>query len=131
MKIQEGEDSMPLEPAVFIAPPNKHMLVNEKKIVLTSSEFVHFLRPSIDLMFESVAANFGDQVIGIILTGTGKDGATGIKAIKEKGGTTIAQDQPTSEHFGMPAAAIATGAVDFILPLQDIPEAIISLVKGE
>ncbi len=55
----------------------------------------------------------------------------GIKAINERGGTTIAQDEKTSEHFGMPQAAIATGAVDFVLPLQDIAPAIIALISGE
>jgi two-component system chemotaxis response regulator CheB len=132
MKVKEGVHEETIQPStVYIAPPNKHMLVGQGKINLTSTAFVHFTRPSIDLLFESVAADFGDKAIGIILTGTGIDGSMGIKAIKERGGTTIAQDEETSEHFGMPQAAIATGAVDFILPLQDIAQAIITLFRRD
>ncbi len=132
MKVKEAEHDEPIEQSVvYIAPPNKHMLVSDVKIVLTSSAFVHFTRPSIDLLFESMAGEFQERAIGVILTGTGKDGSMGIKAIKEKGGTTIAQDEETSEHFGMPQAAIATGTVDFVLPLKDIAHAIIALVHGE
>ncbi len=129
MRVKEAENGDRLEPVVYIAPPNKHMLIGNRKIALTSTEFVHYSRPSIDLMFESVAAVFGDTAIGVILSGTGVDGAQGIKAIKERGGTTMAQNQETSEHFGMPQAAIATGAVDFVLPVQDIAPAILSLLK--
>ena len=132
MKVKEAEHGEDLNlSTVYIAPPNKHMLANDRKIVLTSTAFVHFVRPSIDLLFESVAADFGNKSIGVILTGTGSDGSMGIRAIKERGGTTIASDERTSEFFGMPEAAITTGAVDFILPLQDIAHAIEVLVRGE
>jgi len=129
MRVKEAENGEKLEPGVYIAPPNKHMLISDGKVVLTSTEFVHYSRPSIDLMFESIAAGYGDQAVGVILSGTGVDGAQGIKAIKERGGTTIAQNEETSEHFGMPQAAIATGAVDFVLSLQEVAPAIISLLK--
>jgi len=132
MMVKEAVHEETVQPSVvYIAPPNKHLLVSNGKIALTSSAFVHFTRPSVDLLFESVAADLGDKAIGVILTGTGKDGSMGIKAIKERGGTTIAQDEKTSEHFGMPQSAIATGAVDFVLPLQDIAPAITELVRGE
>jgi two-component system chemotaxis response regulator CheB len=132
LRVTEAVNDEALEPSVaYIAPPNKHMLVNDGRISLTSPAFVHFSRPSIDLLFESVAATYGDRSIGIILSGTGRDGAMGIKAIKEKGGTTIAQDEPTSEHWGMPQAAIATGMVDFVLPIQEIAPAIIALIREE
>ncbi len=124
-------DEAILPSVVYIAPPNKHMLVNDGRISLTSTAFVHFSRPSIDLLFESVAATYGDRSIGIILSGTGRDGAMGIKAIKEKGGTTIVQDERTSEHWGMPQAAIATGMVDFVLPIEEIGPAIIALIKED
>ncbi len=132
MKVKEAANDEPIEKSiVYVAPPNKHMLVSDGRIALTSSAFVHFTRPSIDLTFESVAADYQERAIGVILTGTGKDGSMGIKAIKEKGGTTIAQDEKTAEHFGMPQAAIATGTVDFVLPIQDIAPAIIALISGE
>ncbi len=131
MKVKEAVDGEEILPSiVFIAPPNRHMLVADGHISLTSTAFVHFSRPSIDLLFESVAATYGDKSIGIILSGTGRDGAMGIKAIKEKGGTTIAQDQATSEHFGMPDAAIATGMIDFVLPVYDIAKAIVELTTS-
>ena len=93
---------------------------------------MHFSRPSIDLLFESVAASMDGKAIGVILTGSGSDGAMGIKAIKEKGGTTIAQDPATAEYGSMPQSAIDTGMVDFVLPLADIAPAIITLItKGD
>ena len=104
------------------------MLVNNKKISLTTTAPVHFSRPSIDSLFLSVAMDFGYKAIGIILTGTGKDGSAGLKAIKDRGGVTIAQDEITSESFGMPGAAISMGAADFILPVQDIGPAIVKLM---
>ncbi len=132
LKVKEAVDGEEIQPSVvYIAPPNRHMLVADGHISLTSTAFVHFSRPSIDLMFESVAASYGDKAIGIILSGTGRDGAMGIKAIKEKGGTTIAQDQKTSEYYQMPEAAIATGMVDFTLPVNGIAKAIIDLTVGK
>jgi two-component system chemotaxis response regulator CheB len=118
---------------VYIAPPNRHLLVNpEGRVALADSELVHFLRPSADLLFESVAASFRDRVIGVVLTGTGRDGAMGITAIKSMGGTVIAQDPKTAEFPGMPEAAVATGNVDFVLPLPEIANALVMLiVKGE
>ena len=114
---------------VFIAPPNRHLLVNpDGSLSLTQTELVHFVRPSVDLLFESVAASFRARAIAVVLTGTGTDGAMGVRAIKKMGGTVIAQDEGSSEFFGMPAAAIETGDVDFVLPLQDIANALLKLV---
>ena len=114
---------------VLTAPPDKHLLVNsDGTISLTQTELVHFVRPSADLMFESVAASYKEKAIAVMLTGSGRDGAMGVKAIENMGGTVIAQDESTCEFFGMPGAAIATGAVDFILPLDEIAPALITLV---
>ncbi len=134
LQVKQAEDGDLLKPAtIYIAPPNRHLLVNKNKTLsLSQSELVHFVRPSADLLFESVAASFQERAIAVVLTGTGSDGNMGVKAIKQMGGTVIAQDEKTSEFFGMPGAAIATGSVDFILPLREIPSALISLVmKGE
>src|SRR5262249_57382664 len=107
---------------VYVAPPNQHLLVNSNgTISLSQSELVHFVRPSADLLFESVAASYKDRAIAVVLTGTGGDGSMGVKAIKKMGGTVIAQDEKTSEFSGMPSAAIQTGQVDFVLPLEEIP----------
>ena len=131
--VVEAENGAPVKPGrVYVAPPDRHLLVNgDGTISLTQTELVHFVRPSADLLFESVAAAFGDRAIGVVLTGMGRDGSMGISAIKKMGGTVIAQDQRTSEFFGMPAAAIETGNVDFVLPLEDISSALISLVMDK
>jgi two-component system, chemotaxis family, protein-glutamate methylesterase/glutaminase len=134
LQVKEAEDGERLRlGTVFIAPPNRHLLVNpDATIALTQSELVHFVRPSADLMFESVAAVFRDRAIAVVLSGTGSDGSMGIAAIKKMGGTVIAQDEKSSEFFGMPGAAIQTGNVDFTMPLGEIPPALVRLVaKGD
>lgn len=114
---------------VHVAPPDHHLLVDpDGSLSLTRTELVHFVRPSADLLFESGAASFGWRAIGVVLTGTGSDGALGVEAIKRVGGTVIAQDEATSAFFGMPGAAINTGSVDFVLPLDQIAEALVSLI---
>ena len=118
--------------AVYIAPPNRHLLVNpDGTLSLSQSELVHFVRPSADLLFESVAACYKDRAIAVVLSGTGSDGSMGVKAIKKMGGTVIVQDEKSSEFYGMPSAALQTGCVDFVLPLEEIPRAIITLVMTE
>ena len=125
-------DGMVLEPGhVYLAPPAHHLLVNRDGTVsLTQTELVNFVRPSADLLFDSVAAAFGERAIAVVLTGTGHDGSMGVTAIKKRHGTVIAQDEGSSEFFGMPSAAIKTGAVDFVLALDEIPSALETLVAG-
>ncbi|MFO5494756.1 MAG: chemotaxis protein CheB, partial [Cuspidothrix sp.] len=132
LKVIQGENGDKLIPGtVYIAPPNNHLLVNtDGKISLSQSEMVHFLRPSADLLFESVAASYKERAIAVVLTGTGNDGAMGVEAIKKMGGTVIVQDQKTAEFPGMPSAAIKTGNVDFILPLPEISSALQTLVMS-
>ena len=134
LPIKLASDGDCLQPgAVFIAPPDRHLLVNaDGSLSLSRTELVHFVRPSADLLFESVAASFRDRAIAVVLTGTGSDGATGVQAIKKMGGTVIVQDEGTAEFFGMPNAAIKTGAVDFILALNEIGPALTKLiVRGD
>jgi two-component system, chemotaxis family, protein-glutamate methylesterase/glutaminase len=134
LRVKQAEEGDVLTTAmVYIAPPNRHLLVNpDGTLSLSQSELVHFVRPSADLLFESVAASHKDRAIAVVLTGTGSDGAMGVQAIKKMGGTVIVQDEKTSEFFGMPAAAIQTGDADFILPLDEIASALITLVmKGD
>ncbi len=130
---EEGDRFLP--GTVYVAPPDRHLLVNpDGTLSLSRTELVHFVRPSADLLFESVAATSKQRAIAVVLTGTGVDGTMGVRAIKKMGGTVIVQDEQTSEFFGMPSAAIQTGCVDFILPLDEIPKALLALVvrgKGE
>ena len=81
-------------------------------------------------MFESVAAAHGDRAIAVVLTGSGSDGSMGVEAVKKMGGTVIAQDAATSEFRDMPGAAVRTGSVDFVLPLNEISAALVSLIRG-
>jgi two-component system chemotaxis response regulator CheB len=130
LRVKEAELGERLEAGtVYIAPPNRHLLVNpDGRLALADSELVHFLRPSADLLFESVAASFRDRSIGVVLSGTGKDASMGVTAIKSMGGTVIAQDPRTAEFPGMADEAIATGNVDFVLPLSEIADALVTLV---
>src|SRR5512136_181272 len=108
LQVKQAEEGDSLSPAtVYIAPPNRHLLVNpDGTLSLSQSELVHFVRPSADLLFESVAASYQHCAIAVVLTGTGSDGAMGVRAIKKMGGTVICQDEESAEFFGMPGAAI-------------------------
>ena len=132
LRVKEAREGDQVQAGVaFIAPPNRHLLVNAGgTLSLSQSELVHFVRPSADLLFESTAASYKERAIAVVLSGSGKDGAMGVKAIKKMGGTVIVQDAKTSEFFGMPEAARQTGLVDFILPLQEIAPALQTLVNG-
>jgi two-component system chemotaxis response regulator CheB len=114
---------------VYIAPPDQHLLIDDDGVLsLSHGEKVCNVRPSANILFKSVA-KFQDRVIAVVLTGMDSDGATGVQAIKQMGGTVIAQDEATSKYFGMPNAAIKTGDVDFILPLDAIANKLLDLIK--
>jgi two-component system chemotaxis response regulator CheB len=115
---------------VYVAPPDMHLLVANGHVELSQSKLVHFSRPSVDLLFESVAGAYGPAAIGVILTGSGVDGATGLSAIKRMGGTTLAEDPTSATYSGMPSAACATGAVDEVLPLGRIADRLTELVAA-
>ncbi|MFJ4652544.1 chemotaxis protein CheB [Nocardia sp. NPDC088792] len=117
---------------VYIAPPNYHLLIGPDHVLsLSSSELVHFVRPSADLLFESVAGAYGPQAIACVLTGSGSDGGMGVSAVKARGGTVIVQDPQTAEFRSMPDTAVRAGAVDFILPLDEIAHVIAGLVQAD
>ena len=133
LPVKEAEHGEHIRSAtVYVAPPNSHLLVNpDGTLSLSQSELVHFVRPSADLLFESVAASYKDRAIAVVLTGTGMDGKMGVQAIKKMAGTVIVQAKETSEFFGMPDAAMQTGCVDFVLPIDEIADALIKLVMGD
>ena len=107
---------------VLIAPGGFHMAVSKTgRIRLDRTPPIHGVRPAVDPMMASVARFYKSRAVGVILTGMGRDGAYGMKKIKEYGGVTIAQDEETSVVFGMPKAAIEEGCVDIVLPLHKIP----------
>lgn len=127
---EQNERALP--GTVYIAPPDRHLLVDADGVLtLSDSALVHFVRPSADPLFASVAGAFGRGAIVCVLTGTGKDGAMGVAAVKARGGTVIVQDPRTAEFSGMPEAAVGTGAVDFVLPLEEIAAVIRGLVEDK
>ena len=131
LKVKQATEGDRLSPGIaYIAPPDRHLLVNpDGSLSLSQSELVHFVRPSADLLFESVAASYKGHAIAVVLTGNGSDGAMGVQAIKKMGGTVIVQDEKSSQFSGMPSAAIRTGQSDFILPLGEIAAALMTLVR--
>jgi two-component system chemotaxis response regulator CheB len=101
------------------------------RLALTDREPVHGVRPAIDVTMESAAEAIDDPLVGVAMTGMGSDGAEGIRAIKEAGGTTVVQDEETSPVFGIPQQAIATGCVDEVRPAGELVEAILSALSTE
>jgi two-component system chemotaxis response regulator CheB len=121
LEVREVGDKDAIEPGgVYLAPPDYHLLVESGGFALSIEEHVQHSRPSIDVLFDSAADTYGERVIGVVLTGANEDGAYGVRRIRRRGGVTIAQDPATAERGYMPAAAIATGAVDHVLPLEQI-----------
>ena len=113
---------------IYITPPNYHLLIErDETFSLSIDPKVNYARPSIDVLFESAADVYKDQLIGVILTGANSDGANGLRRIKEYGGLAIVQDPATAESASMPAAAIAATQVDYILPLEEITDILITL----
>jgi two-component system, chemotaxis family, protein-glutamate methylesterase/glutaminase len=131
MIVKEAQTGDKLEPGtVYIAPPDQHLLINlDGTLSLSHTQKVRFVRPAADVLFKSAAISFQEGVIAVVLTGKDGDGAAGVQAVKEMGGTVIAQDRASSEFFDMPDAAIRTGVVDYILPLDAIAATLLNLVS--
>ena len=130
IEVREAVSGDAVVPGVaLIAPGNKHMLLQRNgtryEVVVKDGPRVHHQRPSVDVLFQSVAQNAGRNALGVILTGMGADGAKGLLAMHASGAHTIAQDEKSCVVFGMPREAIALGAVDSVLPLSQIPEALV------
>jgi len=131
IRVKIGENSEEIRPGVaYIAPDNFHMRVTERGRISLSDEPANSgHRPSGDVLLESVAKTYGKGGVAAILTGMGRDGAIGMKAIKESQGMTIAQNEKSCVVFGMPNAAIEMNAIDKVLPLESIAEEIVSIVS--
>lgn len=116
---------------VFIAPPDWHLLISpDGTLELAKTKKVNFTRPAADPMFESLATSCQDRAIAVVLTGTGRDGAAGLRRVKQMGGMTLVQDPNTAEFAGMPKAALETQAVDRVLSLPQIAATVIQSVQG-
>lgn len=129
---EASEGDLLLPGRILLAPPDRHVVVNpDATLSLSQSEVVRYVRPSADVLFTSAANVYGERVVAVVLTGTGSDGAMGVQAVKRMGGRVLTQDEASSDFFGMPSAAIKTGAVDHVLSLQDIGPAIRAAVAGD
>jgi two-component system CheB/CheR fusion protein len=132
MAIHRVEDGMRLQPnAIYLIPPKKEMIISDRKLFLTDKDPSQSLSLLIDLFFRSLAQDLGDHAVGIVLSGTGTDGSRGIRDIHEAGGLLIAQSEESASFDGMPRAAIDTGIVDFVLPPQAMPDALVRILKHQ
>lgn len=136
IRVVEGEEGALLENGVmYIAPGGRHMVVRQKRnggkvIGLTDSLPVNSCRPSVDVLLRSLNMAYGGNVLTVILTGMGNDGASGVAAIRRKGGYTIVQDEKTSVVWGMPGSVAQAGNADEIVPLGKIADRIMAMVKN-
>jgi len=121
---QGGESLLPANGRVFLAPPGRHLVVRSGRLWLSSEAERHSCRPSVDVLFESLAVSCAPDVVACLLTGMGRDGAEGLLALRRAGAHTIAQDEASSVIYGMPREAALLGAADRILPLAEIGAAI-------
>lgn len=132
LPVKEAEDGEPLAPAtVYIAPGGRHLVIKKKSPLKITAQIkedeVNVLyKPSVDLLFKSIADTYGGATIGVILTGMGQDGLEGARRIKEKGGYIIAQDEQTSIIYGMPKAVVEADLADKVLPEEQIAGEIIN-----
>jgi two-component system, chemotaxis family, protein-glutamate methylesterase/glutaminase len=136
MEVKEAEDGDTVSPGrVLIAPGNYHLLLNRSgavyRVSVKSGPLVSRHRPSVDVLFKSVARYAGANAIGVILTGMGADGAAGLKEMRDAGAETVAQDEASCVVFGMPKEAIRCGGVGHIAPIDSIPGKILDLASAK
>jgi len=123
LDVSDAGDKEPIEAGhVYLAPSDYHLLVEPEGFALSTDDMVQHSRPSIDVLFDSAADTYADELVAVVLTGANADGAYGITRVKRRGGTTIVQDPESAEKRAMPDASIATGCADHVLPLEAIPE---------
>jgi two-component system chemotaxis response regulator CheB len=120
----------PRKGKIYTAPTDKHLSIGKNGFIYDYSEPVNSQKPAADVLFKSAAHHYGKAVVSVVLTGMGSDGAEGTRYIRNAGGITIAQDEVSSMIYGMPRAAVETGCVDIVLPLDTIPTKLTVLAKG-
>jgi two-component system chemotaxis response regulator CheB len=115
---------------VYMAPPNRHLEVRNRRLMLSDGPERHSCRPSVDVLFESVAVDYGSSAIAVLLTGMGHDGARGLLAIRKAGGMTVAQDEASCVVYGMPREAVLLGAAQRVLPLNEIGSSLMAMAES-
>jgi two-component system chemotaxis response regulator CheB len=131
LNVKAAEDGEEIKPGtIYIAPTGTHTVVaGSRRLGLRHLPPVDSQRPAVDVLFESVQEQYGRRAIAVLLTGMGRDGARGLKAIRDAGGRTIAQDEASCVVYGMPKAAAELGAAEQVLPLSEIPMAVVRLLR--
>ena len=126
LRVVEAVDGGAITPrTIFVAPADRHLSVRyDHTFGLDDGTRIAHVRSSANPLFESAAEVFGPAVVGVVLSGSGRNGTRGVRAIKDRGGTVIVQNRATSRFFEMPSSAIQTGAVDFVLPMDEIASAL-------
>jgi two-component system chemotaxis response regulator CheB len=127
LRVGYAADREPLTAGVRMAPPGRHLVLDGGSLRLTGEPERHSCRPSVDVLFESVARELGAAAVGCLLTGMGRDGAAGLLALRRAGAVTIAQDEASSVVYGMPREAVLLGAAQRVLSLADIGPALAEL----
>lgn len=132
LKVKTAEEGETMRPGtVYLAPPDLHLQVQHGGVChLTEGRRIRHLRSSANPLFDSAADVFKGRLIAVVLTGSASDATDGVQAVKAHGGLVIAQDEESSAAFGMPGSAIATGCVDWILPLKEIGPTLCRLVEA-
>lgn len=122
LQVIEARDGLPLKSGTaYVAPGGQHLQIDAQgRLVINNGPPVNHCRPSVDVLFHSLARHFGPQVLALVLTGMGEDGAAGALAIRRAGGLVVAQDEASSIVFGMPAATIRRGAADEVMSLDNM-----------
>ena len=130
MKVMQIKDNQEIKPNhVYLNPPDKNVIILNRRLHLTEPTQTRGVNLPIDCFFRSLSEDRGEKAICIILSGTATDGTLGLKAIKGEGGMAMVQDPESAKYAGMPSSAIATGLVDFILPVEKIPAELVKYVK--
>lgn len=115
---------------ILVAPPDRHLVIEDGHVQLTDDPPEHGLRPSVDVLFRSASASHDGRTIGVVLSGTLDDGAAGLATIKRAGGGTIVQDPAKAMYPGMPASAIARVEVDAVVALDQVAAMVVDMVTG-
>ena len=129
LTVKNAEEGEPMLPGVvYLAPPQWHLSVGAgHRFALADGRRIRHVLSSANPLFESAARELDGRVIAVVLTGYGRDATDGVQAVKLSGGTVLAQDEASSEHFSMPRSAIETGCVDRIMPLEQIAPELLRL----
>jgi two-component system chemotaxis response regulator CheB len=124
---EDGEPISGVAGRVVMAPPGRHLAVSDGRLILSDGPERNSCRPSVDVLFESLARDYGSAVVACLLTGMGRDGAAGLLSIRRAGGMTVAQDEASCVVYGMPREAVLLGAAERVLPLTEIGPALAAL----